>query len=146
MTKHDKDPEPDEEQGADKKERVLHTRVSVDFEEALKRTATELGTSVSGLVRHTLARTLDAVGHVMTETGGAAQNFRVGWVSPVQEPSGEQSPTVLGWQELVLNLNAVCVDCNAILPRGTKAARAVYEGAGPRQFLCGECLGKLGEK
>lgn len=125
------------------KERVLHTRVSAHFEEELKRRANELGTSVSGLVRHTLAHTFDALEQVMTETGVAAQRFQMGWVSPVQETTPNQAPVLLGWQELVIALNAICVQCNAILNKGTKAAVAFYETSGPRQFLCTECVSKL---
>jgi RNase P subunit RPR2 len=47
---------------------------------------------------------------------------------------------VLGWQEALLELNAVCDRCNAILARGTRAAIAVTEGAGPRPIRCLACL------
>ena len=136
----------DETSGPEKKERVLHTRVSADFEEGLKRKATEMGTSVSGLVRHTLAHTFSGLDETMAEGGGAIEPLRVGWVSPAQQRYDDTRSVLLGWQELILNLNAVCVQCNAILNKGSKAAVAFYEGSGPRQFLCCGCLARLGEK
>ena len=145
--RQDADTSTDDNPSADKKERVLHTRVSVEFEDELKRRATQLGTSVSGLVRHTLAQTLAAVQQAMAEPRATAQQeFRVGWVTPAQETTNDRSPVLLGWQELIINLNAVCEECNSILTKGSKAAVAIYEGAGPRQFLCCACLGKIGEK
>ena len=148
-SKHSKPNDDADQQAEDatpiKKERVLHTRVSAEFEEGLKRTASELGTSVSGLVRHTLAHTFSSVKHAMAETGDPTQ-LRVGWVTPVQESSTSASPVLLGWQKLVTNLNAVCFQCNEVLNKGSEAAVAIYEGSGPRQFICTECLGKLGDK
>ncbi|MCG8417164.1 MAG: hypothetical protein MJE77_04370 [Proteobacteria bacterium] len=131
-----------------KKERVLHTRVSADFEDELKRRATELGTSVSGLVRHTLSHTSGVVQSGMADNVAAAQDgMRVGWVIPAQGSHAEsKKPQLLGWQELVLNLNAVCDQCNNILPKGSRASIAIYEGSGPRTFLCLDCLGKIGNE
>ena len=49
---------------------------------------------------------------------------------------------VLGWQEAVLNQNGVCDECNAILPKGARAAIGLP--ARPRPvFLCLECLATL---
>ncbi|MFI5184410.1 MAG: hypothetical protein ACHQNV_08430, partial [Vicinamibacteria bacterium] len=47
-------------------------------------------------------------------------------------------------QEAVLNLNAVCGQCNVLLPKGTRAAIGVRERSGPRAIICARCLGKLG--
>jgi hypothetical protein len=49
----------------------------------------------------------------------------------------------MGWQELVLELNAVCERCNAILARGMRGAVAVYDRPGPRKFICPTCLTRL---
>jgi hypothetical protein len=62
---------------------------------------------------------------------------------PVQaDAATAQESPVLGWQELVLNQNAVCDQCNAILPLGERAAIGVPVSARPR-FLCLDCLASL---
>ncbi len=141
MSIHDGKPEPLDR----KKERVLHTRVSADFEDELKRQATELGTSVSGLVRHALSHTIGALHQGMADAVGATEDvMRVGWVTPVREcQAADNPPQIVGWQELVLNLNGLCEQCNSILAKGTNAAIAVYAGSGQRKFLCTGCLEKL---
>ena len=60
-------------------------------------------------------------------------------------PSPPAPGPILGWQELVLNINAVCDSCNTILPKGSKAALAVRDGFGPRVTHCLDCLPKLDE-
>jgi hypothetical protein len=52
--------------------------------------------------------------------------------------------TVLGWQEAILNLNAVCEKCNAILPRGTRAGISVPDRASAQRIIrCQSCLEEL---
>jgi hypothetical protein len=50
---------------------------------------------------------------------------------------------VLGWQEAVLGVNAICVACNVILARGSRAAIAVVEGSGSRPIRCLACLEEI---
>lgn len=138
----------------EKKERVLHTRVSESLEEDLKRRAAELGTSVSNLVRNVLQNTFEMVGDIVHDAGQAARAARggdgeprertkVGWVAPASGSPPAREPRLIGWQELFLELNAVCDRCNQILSRGTAAAVGVYDPPGPRAFLCAACLERL---
>lgn len=133
---------------SDKKERVLHTRVPENLDEEIRRRANRLGVSVSNLVRNALAHTFGLVEDVIADSASVARSARGegGEPRPAQagDPTGAPRPTtVLGWQVLVLNLNAICVRCNAILPKGTEAALAVTDPPGPREFICGNCLKEL---
>lgn len=179
MTQDKNDPRsaPSEAPGgeeAERKERVLHTRVPESLDDAIRAAASELGVSVSNLVRNVLANALEVVeaatltvprkaaqaaatvrggpgaapaaGHPVprgsSEGGGTAPAPATGPATPAPEP--EIEPRVLGWQEAILNLNAICDACNAILPRGTRAAIAVPErGAAARAVRCLPCLEEL---
>ena len=73
------------------------------------------------------------------------QRVRVAFGTVIPASGGSAPrPQILGWQELTLNLNAVCEQCNEIMPKGTQAAAAIYDVPGPRAFLCSGCLEKLG--
>jgi hypothetical protein len=57
--------------------------------------------------------------------------------------AGATSDEVVAWQDAVLNVNAVCDRCNAILPKGVRAAVGIREQPGPRAILCPSCLAGL---
>jgi predicted DNA-binding protein len=132
----------------EKKRRVIHTRVSAEMEEELKERAAALGLSVSNLIRHVLGNTLGLVEDIVADAGSVARSAR--GESRVQPPNAggtakpapapEPEPEVIAWQPAVLNLNAVCARCNAILARGSDAAVAVTSRPGPRPILCPSCL------
>jgi len=66
--------------------------------------------------------------------------------APGQAPgqaSAQAIDDVLGWQPMVLGKNAICVRCNAILPRGSDAAIGVAEPTGARLVICLACLEQL---
>jgi len=109
----------------ERKLKVVHARVSEALEKELKRRAGHLGVSVSNLVRNILKDTVGFVEEMKrTRTSG----------------QGNGSSKILAWQEAVLNLNAVCEQCNMPLPRGSRAALGVTSGPGPRPVLCTDCL------
>jgi hypothetical protein len=120
----------------DRKERVLHTRVPEKLENELKERAAELGVSVSNLVRNVLTHAFGLVGDVV------ADGARVARAATGQRPPSNPNE-VIGWQQLVLQKNAVCSNCNDILPRGRDAAIAITEGSGPRPIVCLRCLEEL---
>ncbi|MBZ0232834.1 MAG: BrnA antitoxin family protein [Deltaproteobacteria bacterium] len=122
----------------DRKERVLHTRVPEKLENELKERAAELGVSVSNLVRNVLTHAFGLVGDVVAD-GARVARAATGGPRPAASPPG----AVIGWQQLVLQKNAVCQQCNDILPRGRDAAIAITEGHGPRPILCLRCLEDL---
>jgi hypothetical protein len=136
-----------------RKERVLHTRVPESLDRHVKRRARNLGLSVSTVVRNVLLNTFGLVEDIVTDSANIALSItgeeampRAGRVHP-GTPAAERAPNaadILGWQEAVLNLNAVCDQCNVLLPKGAAAAIGVRERPGPRAIICTRCLGKLG--
>jgi hypothetical protein len=121
-----------------RKQKVLHTRVSATLEKDLKSKAAHLGISVSNLVRNALLNTVDLVETVVVDSArvaGSAKNLANPEAPPIRETG-----TIIGWQELTLNLNAICTECNAILARGEKAAIALPIVSGNPRTRCLACL------
>ncbi len=118
----------------DKKASVIHTRVPEDLDAEIKRRANSLGVSVSNLVRNVLQHTFGLVGDLVAARANVARTARSGGAV-----SSSVAP-VVAWQTAVLNLNAVCARCNAILKKGTTAAVAVPAG---NAVLCRKCLEEL---
>ena len=121
------------------KDRVLQARIPEQLDEELRDRAEQLGLSVSTIVRNVLLHTFDLVEGVVIDSSQIARAL-TGRIAPV---SGTDSETaVIGWQEVILNQNGVCEDCNVILPLGQRAAVGVPTG--PRAtFRCMECLAAL---
>lgn len=125
-----------EDKGDDRKAKVLHARIPEALEEELKKRAGSLGISVSNLVRNVLANTFGLVEGVVADAAEVARRAR----GEAAEPDEARTPRVLGWQEVVLNVNAVCVRCNALLPKGSAAAFGVTDDHGPRVIVCPVCM------
>lgn len=117
---------------AERKEKVLHTRVPESLDRQLRVRARGLGLSVSTVVRHVLQNTFGLVDDIVSDSTNVALAI-----------AGESLPErdeIIGWQEIVLNRNAVCDHCNVVLGKGTRAAIAVRPGPGPLTALCVDCL------
>ncbi len=143
MTRKKDEPEtPDEGDDRERQERVIHTRVSERLEQELKDRAASLGVSVSNLVRNVLDNAFDLVEDVLADSARVAGSATSGWRA-VKSRGASREPVVVGWQELVLNLNAVCTRCNEIIPRGTNAAIAIVSGSGDRPIICLDCLEEI---
>jgi hypothetical protein len=127
------------ENGSDKKASVIHTRVPDDLDAEIKRRANGLGVSVSNLVRNVLQHTFGLVGDIVADSANVARSARGGAGAPVGTGAPASAP-VLAWQPAVLNLNAICSRCNAILKKGSTAAVAVPTGAA---VLCMTCFEEL---
>src|ERR1700710_1283466 len=98
---------------SDKKERVIHTRVPESLEAELRERASDLGISVSNLVRNVLGHAFGLVGDVAADAHAiarAARGDRESGPTKVPAPLGVETvaPTgapiedVLGWQTIVL--------------------------------------------
>ena len=125
----------------EKKEKVLHTRIPESLDEEIRGHANQLGVSVSNLVRNILQNAFGLVGDIVADTTSIAQSTRAATrPAPPAPPPAPAPGQVIGWQEALLNLNAVCDRCNAILPRGTRAAIALFDVPGARVFRCLNCL------
>lgn len=127
----------------EKKERVLHTRVSSSLDDEIRERASKLGMSVSNLVRNVLTNALGLVEDIVSDSGRVAQ-AAVGQQAAQSIHQAGESARPVGWRELVLNVNAICAECNRILARGQSASMAVFRGTGPDTFLCGDCLKAIG--
>lgn len=133
----------------ERKEKVIHTRVSEGLEEEIRERAARLGVSVSNLVRNVLQNTFGLVEDVVADAASISRSAR-GEAAHGREraaarrdepaPAHDRPGRTLGWQEAVLSLNAVCDACNAILPRGSRAAIAIIEGNAPRAIRCLPCM------
>lgn len=135
----------DEEQGSDRKERVLHTRVPAVLEKELKRFADSLRVPVSNLVRTILEDALAvadrATGRVEAELQAAAK------------AASEQRQTlrtklrprsildeVFAFQPVVLAQATRCSACGVELERGADAWLGMRDTPGPRVIACGSCV------
>ena len=126
----------------EKKERVLHTRIPESLDEEIREHAEQLGLSVSNLVRNVLQNAVGLVDEIIADTAGVARSATGGKAAPQPKAPGsaQAAPRVLGWQEAILNMNAVCDRCNAILGKGSRGAIAIVEGIGPRPIRCLGCI------
>jgi hypothetical protein len=122
-----------------KRERVIHARVPESLDDEIKRKASDLGVTVSNLVRDVLE---NAIGLVEDIVSDSAQVARAARGEPFKNRSArrhEGGGQVVGWQVALLNVNAVCDTCNRILPKGTQAGIGIVDD-GPRPFRCEPCL------
>jgi hypothetical protein len=137
----------------ERKERVLHTRVPESLDRHIKSRARGLGLSVSTVVRNVLLNTFGLVEDIVTDSTNLA--LAISGEEPVRTGSSRRRTNpvtagtdtvdaILAWQEAVLNVNAVCADCNAVLVKGTRAAVGIGDRLGPRAFLCCPCVKAIG--
>jgi hypothetical protein len=136
----------------ERKERVLHTRISQQLAEDIGRVAEDLRVPVSNLVRNVLEEVFsvvetvaDNVGEliegVMDEAERARQRRAGEPPRPESKPTRPDPPEVLGWQPLILARESICAGCDAKLPRGESAYLGVTAaGAGSAHTLCASCL------
>jgi hypothetical protein len=135
--------------GNEKKERVIHTRVPESLDGEIRRKATDLGLSVSNLVRNILQHTVGLVEDIVHDSAEIARSARgartaFGGAQPTSAtPAPERPGQVVGWHLALLNVNAVCDACNAILAKGSRAGVGIVDGAGPIPFRCQTCLKEL---
>ena len=136
----------------EKKERVIHTRVPESLDGEIKRKATDLGLSVSNLVRNILQHTFGLVEDIVQDSAEIARSARhAKAVFTGQTPAAEPTPTaerrgqVVGWHHAMLTVNAVCDTCNAVLVKGSRAGVGILDGPGSLSFRCQSCLKELAD-
>ena len=132
-----------------RKPRVLQARIPEHLDEELRGRAEQLGLSVSTVVRNVLLNTFNLVEDVVSDSARIARavHGRAPATPPATKgsaPEPAEPAAILGWQEVTLNRNGVCEQCNTILTRGSRAAIGVPTGPRP-VLLCLACLGKLAE-
>ena len=149
-------PKPPEDDDAELKERVIHTRVPESLEAELRERAQKLGMSVSNLVRNVLGHAFGLVGDVVADGHALARDLRSpasgSMTRGARAAKGDAVPApapatsiddVLAWQPIVLGKNAVCARCNDLLPKGRDAAIGVAEHGGGRVIVCTTCFEEL---
>src|SRR2546426_6459112 len=90
--------------------RWLHTRISEDLEDALKREAHRRRLPVSLLVRNVLEGALDLVEDIVESGLGVARHEAHGRDAGRARAS-RRLEDIYGWQELLLNRAVACARC-----------------------------------
>lgn len=130
-----------------RKDRVLQARIPSHLDEELRERAEQLGLSVSTVVRNVLLNTFDLVEGVVADSAQLARVIQGRQAPSLPAPASEdievkEDTGVLAWQEAVLNQNGICEQCNAILPKGSRAAIGLPARSRP-PLLCLPCLASL---
>jgi len=142
-----------------RKERVLHTRISEELAEDIRRIAEDLRVPVSNIVRNVLEeafsvveRMTDDVGDLVEEVVDEAEAARERIAARrrhrerrrdrQREPrdAGGPGDEVLGWQPLVLHRPQLCRLCGASLERGESAFVSLTGGGVGTDFACEACV------
>lgn len=132
---------------ADRKERVLHTRVPAVLEAELKAAARALRVPVSNLVRTILEdavaiadrassqveQRLEAAARSV-ESERARLRARLERTDPLQD--------VLAYQPVIVAAANRCARCESPLEPGDGAALAIRQRPGPSAFVCEPCVPK----
>jgi len=146
---------------AGRKEHVLHTRISDDLAEDIRRLADDLRVPASNLVRNVLeeafsvvetvtdnvgefvddvveeaARARTRMRHRRTRSGARRRPVRA---PAVEEPERAEFPEVVGWQPLILNREQSCADCEEPLKRGEEAFVGLGAAGLTHRYLCSDC-------
>jgi hypothetical protein len=135
--------------GASKKERVLHTRVPAVLERELKRLAESLRVPVSNLVRAVLEDAVavaDAAGEgVESRLKRFAKNLEEERDRLKRRVQRDPLANVFAFQPVKLAVAAVCARCETKLARGQTAYFGLADAQGgknERVFVCDACLPK----
>ena len=148
-----------------RKERILHTRISEDLAEDLRRVAEDLRVPVSNLVRNVLEEAFsvvetvtgnvgDLIEEVMDEAEAVRERIRgrqrrrrreagrAAEPAPRGEPA-EPVPAredeVIGWQQLVLARPQRCARCGILIGRGDPAYASVTPKGVGEAWRCEDC-------
>lgn len=154
-----------------RKERVLHTRISEDLAEDIRRMADELRVPVSNIVRNVLEEAFsvvetvtgnvgDLIEDVVDEAEAARDRLRErqrqrrrrqgrershkGAAAAADVPGEHGSrefPEVLGWQPLFVERARECAECGAQVGRGDQAFVGVTASGLGATTLCEPCMG-----
>lgn len=143
----DKKKKPGRKTYRQRKDRVLQARIPSHLDEELRERAEQLGLSVSTVVRNVLLNTFDLVEGVVADSAQLARAIQGRQAPSLPAPAtadtdSNEDSGVLAWQEAVLNQNGICEQCNAILPKGSRAAIGLPARNRP-PLLCLPCLATL---
>jgi hypothetical protein len=153
---------------AERKDRLVQTRVPERLEATLKEEANKSGTTVSQLIRGVLEDAFELVDgvagnidQIVNESAELVQRLsgsgpsrsrskrrRIQQVSVCGEPkkgAEKRLSTVSAWNEVILNKKVSCSRCGAELDKGTRALSGLHDKPGkPREWLCLGALDLIG--
>lgn len=149
---------------AERKDRVIQTRVPKELESSLKEAAERERVPVSQLIRKALEDSFNLVENVVAdssqlvehvtrdarriaESATGARKAATGDFVPAAQ-GGERARALLdavdAWQDVIVNKPGRCVQCGDGLKRGERAFRGLTtDPAGPVVWLCAECIESL---
>jgi hypothetical protein len=140
----DESPKPEEPAGSERKERVVHTRVSAILEEELRRFADSLRVPVSNVIRTILEDALEAAGDkVETKLRKAAK--QVGTERERLKKKLEKTALagVYAYQAVTVAMPTDCAQCGKELEPGVAAHLGLTDVVGQKRlFVCEHCLPK----
>lgn len=142
------EPESSAGENANRKERVLHTRVPAVLERELKRFADNLRVPVSNLVRTILEDAVNVAGaaseNVEQRLKRAAHHMELEREKLKKRVQTDPLEGVFAFQEVSLAQPVVCAKCKKELPRGDHAHMGLSDiparSVDQRVFVCDGCL------
>lgn len=147
-----------------RKDKVLHTRVPEELEDALQRKAVAMRIPVSNLIRNILEDAFQFVENVVADglsitdtirkdAISIAETTKTGFSALKQARKAKEKTLpdktklnavlsqIYGWQEIVLNKNSACFSCGKEIKKNAKAKMSAG-GVNPPVFLCRKCFSK----
>lgn len=128
---------------AERKARLIQTRVDGQLEDTLREAAKQRRVSVSQLIRNVLEDAFNLVDHVVTDAGQLAANVKRDAKRVADAARGKKrdpAEEVEAWQEVVVGRTTSCARCIELLDKGDKALMGVSEDPNaPKVWLCLSC-------
>lgn len=148
---------------AERKDRVIQTRVPRELESSLKEAAQRERVPVSQLIRNVLVDSFDLVENVVSDSTRLVENVtrdarqiaesaagtrKAGEPFVPASEGGQTAQALLeavdAWQDVIVNKPGHCVQCGTALKRGRRAFRGLTtDAAGPVVWLCPDCIEEL---
>ena len=142
---------------AERKDRIIQTRVPKDLEATLKEAAERERVSVSHLIRNVLEDTFHLVDNIVADSAQLVDSVRRDALKLAASARGDKPRAadavadsedpltqVEAWQDVIVNKPCQCQRCGTALARGQQAFRGL--GTAPLQpsvWLCPDCLAAL---
>ena len=130
-----------------KKERVIHTRVPESLDDEIKRRATDLGLSVSNLVRNVLQHTfglVDDIVHDSAEIARSARGAKSAFTGrPAQPRPRRRRPRCSAGTRRCSTSTPSATPATRSCRRGTRAGVGIVHGGGAIPIRCQSCLEEL---
>ncbi len=133
---------------AERKDKLVQTRVPGDLDETLREEAKKKRVSVSQLIRNVLEDTFDLVDNVVAETVSFGQTVKRDARRIAESAQGLRSSpppvhaidTVYAWQRVILNRPGVCENCGKSLAKGADGMVGLNEDpSAPPVWRCLSC-------